>query len=372
MNHDRRGILHVIDQAGPGGAETIFLELVTRLDPRRWSSHAVIPGSGWLEDALVERGVRPIVIPAKGGYNVGLLFRLAKTIRRLDVDLVQAHLFGATLYGGMAGRLAGIPVVATIHGKPDLPAPGQKGSLRYLILRTCADRIVLVSRSLREAFHDAGSFPSGRSSVIHNGIDLDRFDRNDRAADRRALELEPDHVVVGTVGNLRPAKGLDVFLRMAAHLAPQDPRFRFVIAGDLEGGLFPDLRRLRDALGLQKRLRFLGFRSDVERVFGALDIFVCSSHSEGFSLTTVQAMASGVPVVATRSGGPEEIITDGVDGLLVPPGDPEGLAAAVLQLSRDEGLGRKLVRQARAVSEQGFSIDRMLGEYERLYGEALG
>ena len=349
----------------------MFADLAAGLDQRRWEGHAVIPSSGWVGETLKARGIEPIVIPAKGSYSISYLRRIMELVRDLRIELIHSHLFGPALYGSLAGRLCGVPVISTLHGEPDLPGPGQQPTLRYRVLRSGVDSVVLVSRALQDAFHACGSFPRERSTVIHNGIDLDVF----RPAEDRwggdGKGASDDGIIVGAVGNLRPAKGFDLFVQAAGSLASRDARLRFVIAGTPDQMVCRQLQSLRDELGLRDRLSFLGFRADIAEVFRSLDVFVCSSRSEGFSLTTVQALACGVPAVATRCGGPEEIITDGVDGLLVDSEDPEKIASAVQRLIEEPQLRRSLKTAGRHRAAEAFSVDAMIAAYEALYDEVL-
>lgn len=371
MTDARRRVLHLIESWGPGGAETVFAQLASRTDSDRWDSFASVPESGWVSQALESAGVKPFLIPAKGRLNVRYLRKLVRLIRRLQIDLIHAHLFGATLYGGMAGRVCGIPVVGTLHGEPDLPESSLLTQVKYAVLRRTISKMVLVSKALSGSFHARGSFPTERSQVIYNGIEIERFAHAAASVDSEIFRTHPDDILVGAVGNFRPAKALDVFVRAAAILLREDSRYRFLVAGEKDEMIFPVVRALADQLGLRDRIVFLGFHPRVEEVFAALDVYVSSSTREGFSLTTVQAMAAGVPVVATRSGGPEEIVEDEETGLLVDVGSPEQIATAVERLTRDGPFAEKVTSAARSAAGERFSLTRMTDEYEALYTELL-
>lgn len=370
MNRPRR-ILHLIDSYGPGGAETIFVQLATGLPREDWVSVASVPREGWVAQALRAQGLEPVLIPAHGRFNVGYLRGLINLIRREEVALLHSHLFGAAIYGGLAARICRIPIVSTLHGEPDLPGSRRTAAPRFAALNLTGNEMVLVSGALREAFHRQGRFPRDRSRVIYNGIDLETFAPGPGTRVRRELGVGPDDILIGAVGNFRPAKALDDFVRTARLLADRDDRYRFLIAGEPDDTIFPEVRTLRDELGLAGRLHFLGYREDVTEVLRALDMYASSSLQEGFSLTVIQAMAVGTPVVATRSGGPEEILTDGVTGLLVPPGVPAKLAAAVHQLWKDEPRRRRLKGRAQAAVSDRFRLGRMLAEYQDLYRALL-
>ncbi|HSR41280.1 MAG TPA: glycosyltransferase family 4 protein, partial [Longimicrobiales bacterium] len=337
-----RRVLHLIDTTGPGGAETVFVTLVSRLPSADWESIPVVLGPGWVADTLTALGHPPTVIPSRRRLDLGYLTRLTRFIGDASIDLVHAHLATTSLYGGMAAAIRRVPCVATFHGLPDL----EIGRLRMRLVARSTYRIVFVSRSLKDRATAGGLLPEGSATVIPNGIDIGRFDSlpgptaGDRSATGEAsASTGSDEVVVGALGNVRPLKDYPTFLRTAADLERRAPgRFRFVVAGDTEHPLYGDLLRLRRGLGLDDRVTFVGFQTDVPAFLRTLDVLLVTSSSEGFSLATVQAMAAGVPVVATRCGGPEEIIEHRETGLLADVGDPEALADAVLELAGDPGL----------------------------------
>jgi glycosyltransferase involved in cell wall biosynthesis len=212
---------------------------------------------------------------------------------------------------------------------------------------------------------------AARTVVVPNGIDARRFADARPSLLRAELGLQADQVLIGAVGNVRPSKAYDVLLHACAALARNgNERFVCVIAGQPTGVLYERLVALHAELELGDRVRFVGFRDDVPALMRSLDIYVSSSSVEGFSLTTIEAMASGVPVVATRSGGPQEIIEDGVDGLLVPVGAPERLADALRELIGDPERRRALATAARDAVTRRYTIDAKLDSYEALYERA--
>lgn len=366
-----RTVLHLIDTRGPGGAETVFTDLVRGLDSLRFRSVAVTAGPGWVEDTITEGRVPRHTVPQRGRFSL----RYAQTLRRLlrteRVDLIHAHLLGASVYASLAAIGTGVPVLCTIHGHADLPDVDRLRFLRYGVLQLGASHVTAVSESLRRAFQSRSAFPAERTSVVHNGIDLEAFHPGDGAAIRREFGIANDEFVFGAVGNIRRAKAYDVLLRAAALLAADARPSRVVIVGDTTGRVYPGLETLRSELGLESKVIFAGFRRDVPEVLRAFDGLVLSSSTEGFSLATVQAMASGIPVVATRSGGPEEIIGDGVTGLLVPTGDPAALAAAMRRLRDEPELRDRLAGAGPQSVRARFNRTAMIETYQRLYDVLL-
>lgn len=364
-------VLHVIDTGGPGGAETVFLHCATQLDPTRFSSTAVVGSDNWLAHRIRENGFEPAIAPARGSFNLPYLRRIAGIARRVRADLICAHLYGTAVYASILGAIKSIPVISVFHGGADISAADRFTSIKAAIIRNGSRRVVFVSGSLRDELKGTLRIPSSRSVIIPNGVDTTTFRRGRDHSIRDELHLPPDAILVGAVGNIRPAKAYDNFMRAARALADRSNRFYFVVAGECSGRLAEELMRLRSELELGDRLFFLGLRSDVPTVLHNLDVFVLSSKSEGFSIACVEAMACEVPVVATRSGGPEEIL--GKDcGILVAPGAERELADAIFRVAHEPGLAEQLSQVALKRAREEYSLKTMLSRHEALYEDVLG
>jgi glycosyltransferase involved in cell wall biosynthesis len=363
----QKTVLHVIDTGGPGGAETVFSNLVTGLNRHGWNSVAVVPVRDWLWGELEGHGVTPVYLPTRGSFDLGYLRGLARIARQHRVDLIQTHLFSSAVYGTVAAGLNGLPGVCTHHGETDIATSGSYRQIKFRIVRRRQNQHVFVSDDLRQRFAACGIIAGCNAHVIHNGIDCQLFHPARDHAMRAELGVGADDILVGAVGNLRAPKDYPTFVRAAAELAQRSPRYRFIIAGAADEPLRSELLELVGELGLSDRFKLIGFRGDVERVMNALDVYALSSRTEGFSLTTVQAMACGVPVVATRCGGPEEIVIDGKAGSLVPPASPGALADAIHAVITDERLRSMYVAEGRTRAAANFSIDAMISGYASLY-----
>lgn len=368
----RRTVLHLIDMAGPGGAETILFDLARGLDRDRWRPVAAVSEAGWLSDALRREGIDPWIVPPQRAFDLGYLRALLGVVRRERVELIHAHLLGPGVYGSLAGRLSGVPVVCTFHGQADVAPDESYRAAKFRIIDRRKNRVVFVSEALRRSVIGENRLAAGRTRVIHNGIDVGVFRPGSDGALRRELGIAPGQVLVGAVGNLRTSKAYPDLLHAAALLRAKSDAYRFVVVGDNRGPMHGELLALRDRLGLREAVHFTGFREDVPRVLRSLDVYVISSHAEGFSLSTVQALACGVPTVATRCGGPEEIVEDGVSGVLVPARDPAALAGAVHGLAGDPERRARLARAGRAAVEERFATAAMVRGYEAVYEELLG
>lgn len=366
-------VLHMIETGGTGGAETVYLNLVKGLSAPRWRHVPVLPTREWMYEQLVGFGIEPYVTREKRLLDVGYFARLFALIRKQKVDLIHAHLFGSGLHAALLSLISRVPAIVTLHGGMDLRTTERFSHAKIALANTGLRKIVFVSEPLRRSVLAAVPLRADLATVIPNGIDPTRYAGASGRGFRQEFRIGDDEFVVGAVGTPgRVAKGLDVLLDVAALLKVRSPGIRFVIVGDLELGRGESLLRQRSALGLDDDVLVTGFRSDVHSALAAFDVYALTSRSEGFSLSLVEAMASGLPVVATRCGGPEQIITDGVTGLLVENESVESIASAIEKLRSNVEERRRLGAAAsKAVSER-FRLDTQLLSYEQLYEECLG
>lgn len=361
-------VLNVIDTGGPGGAETVFLHTATRLDPTRFRSLAMISRDGWLAERVRECGLDPLIVSARGSFHVGYLRTLLATIRQHEVDVIAAHLYGSAIYASLAGLISGIPVVSILHGQSDVPQSARLAGLKAAVVRKGSRKAVFVSENLQKDLAARLRIPALRCRVIPNGVDTKVFLPGRDTSIRRELGLSEDTILVGAVGNIRRPKAYDVLLNAAAIVLGRTERVHFVIAGEGSGALYDELMQLRSRLGIESRVTFLGLRTDVATVMRNFDIFALSSKTEGFSIACIEAMACGVPVVSTRSGGPEQILNERC-GILVPVGNPGELAEAIYRLTLDRELRQSFGAAGTQRARDEFSLGRMLSRYEQLLSE---
>lgn len=230
------------------------------------------------------------------------------------------------------------------------------------------DQFVTVSRDLARWLVEDIGLPRSKVLTICNGVDTHRFCPGGRQVARAALGIGPEAIVIGTVARLDPVKDQAGLLRAFSRVA-DDPRALLLLAGD--GPCRPELETTVSELGLDGRVRLLGERDDVPSVLAAMDVFVLCSIGEGISNTILEAMATGLPVVATRVGGNPELVVDGETGFLVEPRSPAALAAPLRRYLEDPGLLAHHGRSARDLAEAEFSLERMVGAYEQLYERLL-
>lgn len=348
-----------------GGGELSLLDLQAALDRVRWSPTVVVPAEGRVADRCRALGVAVCVVPLPGLRPPGpRAVRSVIALRRVAGDrgavLLHANGSRAMFYAGLAGRLLRRPVIWHVR-----VADGDR--LLDRVLMRLARAVIVNSRAVGRRFDWA---PPGKVRCIHNGVDLARFaPRPHEAGYRRALGLPEGGPVVASIGRFVPYKGYAHLIEAAALVARARPDAHWLLAG--EGEQRAQLERRCRTLGMDGKIHFVGWREDVPEILAASDVFVMPSLGEHFGRVLVEAMAMGKPVVATDAGGTPEIVLDGETGLLVPPGQPERLAGAVLALltdaARAERLGAAGCRRARA----DFSLARHAASVEALYEELL-
>lgn len=309
------------------------------------------------------------------------LAELVRLFRRLRPTIVHTHNPKPGLYGRLAARLAGVPVIVnTVHGLYALPEdPWPKRAVVYGLERVAAacshaellqnPEDVAVLRRLR--------VPLERLTVLGNGIDLGRFDPtsvpdDDVQAARAELGATgPDDIVVGLVGRLVREKGYPEVFEAAERLRGRFPHLRFAVIGPDEPDKADALTATERAVAARARVRFLGCRDDVVRLYRAMDIHVLASHREGFPRSPMEASAMGVPVVATDIRGCRQAVDHGVTGLLVPVHDPGALAEAIATLVGDGEQRRRLGAAARAKADREFDQQRCVDTTLRTYARLL-
>ena len=371
-----RRILILIGQLARGGAERQVHELAVRLDTQRFVPIVVtFEAGGHYEGLLAAAGVEVIVLDKKGWREAGALARLSTLMRRRRIDLVHAFLFPANWRAVAAAAIAGVRTVVC-----GVRSPGTCMTARQRIIHRAALRgasaVVANAPAVRDDVIRATGVAPGRVRVIMNGVDASSFSPGETPLRRRWQQ--DGGPVIGFVGSLREAKDPLLFLRVAAAAQRSIPRARFVMVGD--GGMRAEVESAvrggdpdgADRLGgLGGTLILAGERSDLPDVMRALDLLVVTSTREGCCNAILEAMATGVPVVATDVGGNRDLITDGVSGRLFAHGDAEAGAAAVVALARDPDLAAAMGREGRARARRDFSMEAMVGATSRLYEDLV-
>ncbi len=281
--------------------------------------------------------------------------RMARHIRRRKIDIVHGHLSTSVVNGCLAARLAKVPSIATVHG--------MSGRLSFLP----AHHLIAVSSEVRKHLIDQGVHES-KISIVPNGIHFPTSDPLARSRARASLGLDESVPVLGTTARLTALKGMDHALYAFSRVVADIPDAHYIVMGD--GDETQTLVDLAKSLGIQDRVRWLGYRPDVAELLPALDVFVFPSLREAMGIAVVEAMAAGVPSVASRIGGIPEVLAD-ESGILVPPADPVAMSDAILELLRDSErrVAMGMAAQTRARTE--YSAQRMAARTIGVYTATL-
>lgn len=302
-------------------------------------------------EELRARGIRPIFLDA-GKWDPTVALRVADLARRNGVRLLHATGIKGTLVGRIAARLIGARTLLHVH---DLNDPGPVSALQRLFARP-SDAAVCVSEAVRELTVSRYHVSPARVRVARNGVPLDalRAAAGARRRVRAELGIEPGRSVLGIVGRMHPVKGHRALLGMLPAIVRSCPRALLLVIGD--GPQRAPCEALARGLGMSQHVRFLGRRTDVPRLLSAIDLLLMPSQSEGLGLAAIEALAAARPVVAYAVGGLPEVVVDGLNGRLVPPGDCEAFANAVAATLREPG--RRFAYARGAVSSaRRFSLD---------------
>ncbi len=378
MSDDRRPlILHVVYRFDTGGLENGVVNLINEMDPRAYR-HAVLALTEVTEfrQRVRRSDVQFIALHKPPGHGFWLYPKLYRLLRELRPAVVHTRNLAA-LEVVVPAWAAGVPV--RVHGEHGRDVGDLDGTHRgYQRLRRLyglfVHRFVALSRDLAGYLHGKVGLPEASIRQIYNGVDIRRFQP---AAQREALAGcafgAPEHFIVGTVGRMQTVKDQTTLAR-AFVLALQQrpdlrPRLRLVMAG--EGPLREPVQQLLAEAGVAELAWLPGERADVAGLMRGLDCFVLPSLAEGVSNTILEAMACGLPVIATAVGGNVELVEEGRSGFLVPPADPQAMAARIIELADDGERARRLGAAGRRAVEQRFAMPVMVAGYQGLYDELL-
>jgi glycosyltransferase involved in cell wall biosynthesis len=351
-------IAHVSLGLETGGMEKLLVEFARRADRQRFQLHFIcLEGRGTLADEVESLGWKLHTMHKAPGFRPALVLRLAWLFRCLRVDVVHTHNEPGCIYGVPAARLAGVPsVLNTQHGR--ICSLGTRRSRAFAIIGRLADRLVCVSREIAGLTLRAGIRPD-RILTIWNGIDTETFTFHG-----------PSHAGPAVfVGRLSRMKDIETLIRAVPLVLQHIPAFRLRIVGD--GPARPSLEALAESLAARAHVEFIGETKEVRRHLAEASVFVLPSLTEGVSIALLEAMATGLPVVATRVGGNIEVVLEGETGILIPPREPASLAFAVVSVLLEFERARQMGIAGRRRAEAVFNVRSMMRAYESLYEQSL-
>jgi N-acetyl-alpha-D-glucosaminyl L-malate synthase BshA len=351
------------------GAEVLVAETIRRLADRIEPVVCCLDQVGALGEIMAQEGCEVKAFDRRPGFDLRVIRRFAKVIRERRLQVLHAHQYTPFFYAALAAKLAGVKtrVLLTEHGRhyPDVVSRRRRIANRFLFNRL-ADRITAVCEFSAAGLSTQDGFPRERIEIIQNGIDLQRYEQPaDKCQVKQRLGLAIDRRYVAAIARFHPVKDHQTLIRAFARVCSQIADVDLLLVGD--GPQRADLERLVSDLGLGGRVRFLGVRLDVPEILRASDIFALSSLSEAASITLLEAMATGRPVVVTEVGGNPEIVRQNQEGLLVPRGDSEAMASAMSALLQDPGLARTMGQRGAERVRSNYRLDQTIERYYQIY-----
>lgn len=366
-------ILQISSAQSLGGGERHLADLANGLARHSHDVYlALRPKSALIRELKDVAEENVTTLPLRNSLDARSARDLAKLVSKNQIEIVHAHLARDYPLAAYAAQMnPSSRLIVTRHVLFKL------NRLHRITLAKAA-RIIAVSQAVASQLLVDATAPREKISVVLNGIDAARFAKARAEFNRRQFfdswRLSADSLLVGTVGELTPLKGQEEFLRAASQVLQHHPNAYFIIAGiDHSRGNKHRLRieQLIEKLNLTERVRLVGWLEDLAQLYCSLDVFVSASHTESFGLAIAEAMASGTAVVSTETEGAREIIRSGETGLLVPLGDVEGLAQAILVLLKETDLRARLGTAAQQAALTNLSVERMISETEEIYGAEI-
>ena len=365
-------VVFLITELNIAGAEKVVARTATHLSKDRYRVLvSCLYGPGPVAGEIRAASIPVMDLEAQSKWDLRVVYRLFRLLKRENIQILHSHLFHANLLGRIAGKMAGVPIVISTRHSVDIGGRGREWINRWT--KRWTDVTIAVSDQACEAERRWSGTKSGEIVTIYDGIKTEAFERADLQESKelkRKLGIESDAPVIGMIARFHRAKGHSYLMEAMPYILDQFPKAKVLLIGG--GELRPTIKEKVQKLGLTDSIIFTGIRQDIPRILSALDLFVLPSLWEGLGIAILEAMAAGLPVVATRVGGIPEVVEDRVTGLLVPPRDPEALAKAIIALLQDRERAKDMGRAGRERVEKHFSVERMVQQTEALYEELIG
>lgn len=372
-------VMHILGNFGPGGAEMGVVRLIRSFQGENVIHSVCSIGSNMSMKDLLPAGINCYSL-GLNGRSYSAFVRLTKLLKSTKTDIAHVNNLAPWLDVGIASKLAGCKCIETFHGVEE--KLNKFPVWRRGLLRTaCAlsSRVTAVSESSKSLLAELSGIKKHEIKVIPNGVDTDMFcpplSYNDKNKIRASLNLPENRFLVGCVSALRPVKDHEGLIRAFALFlssnqnAAMHGSANLVLVGD--GPLASELKLLSKQLGIRDKIVFMGLQTDVQEILRAIDVFVLNSKTEGMSYAVLEAMSTGLPVIATAVGANIELVSHGDEGYLVSHGDIESLAAYMVRLGTNPSLLSKMGQKAREKIIKDYSLNRMVSSYNDLYRELL-
>jgi L-malate glycosyltransferase len=369
----RPALMHLINGYSLAGAEKLVFDLVTGIDKKKFEVLvcSIGPIRYEIEEKickdLQEKGIKTLVLGKPANKRrIEAVLKLRKYLKENNITILHTHCQSPDFYGKFSAFLARTPLVySTIHNVAGYHA------IHESILNKLTIRYVAISETVRQYAVSDLSIPSGKIEVIYNAVDAQRFSpiALDKNAKLQELGVPIGRKIVTTVGTCQERKGHHYLIDAAEQVVKNSPDTHFLIVGDTSAD-YDFTGRIKDMVNdrkLQDRISLTGKRTDISEILSVSDIFVLPSLWEGLPIALLEAMASGVPVIATNVGSNSEVVVNGVNGFIVPQKDSPLLAQRIEDLLADPLKASNIGMRGQETVKKSFSIDRMVQEYEQLY-----
>jgi glycosyltransferase involved in cell wall biosynthesis len=359
------------------GGEIVCLQLMRAARERGHTVCILVPGSGSVMDAAQSEGFKAFILPLERTFQLHRAWALARFLRSWKADLIHTHtVIPGMVLARIGARLANVPIICHIHGAMHYSA---KPAIRFLqrnldnlTARFC-EALIAVSKDTEHRLLATGKLPD-KVIVIPNGVKLTSPANTQTKPNHLRFGIPIEHQLVGCVARLSHAKGQHVLLKAAAEILSSTPDVSFMFVGaDIatDGHYEKELCTLAEQLGIAPHTHFVGFQQQAADLMPLFDVFALPSREEAMPLTILEAMAAGIPVVATRVNGIPEVVVEEETGFLVPRDDPHALASAILKLLRDPLLAHKMGQAGRLRVETHFNLDHLHERVFQLYEQAV-
>ncbi|RLD15755.1 hypothetical protein DRI50_03505 [candidate division KSB1 bacterium] len=365
-------LAHVINFMSPAGKEIGIVKLLNAMDPERFETTLIVTDKVFDHLGLNTEKTKLIVLNKKTGNDIKIFFKLYHLFKTEQYDIVHTHAWGTLVEGILPAKIAHVPVV--IHGEHGTFHKDFKRRIIQKLFFNWADYLLTVSGVLADEISSAIGIKRSKFHTIFNGVDVQKFapDAQKRAFYRRELGFTEGDFVIGTVGRPKPVKNQKLMIRALKELLPKFPTAHFVVIGDTPlDSRKENLQSLAKELNISEHVHFLGIKQDIPGYLNMFDLFVLPSLSEGCSNVLQEAMATGLPIVASNVGGNPELIQHEENGLLFDVHDLNDFVQQLTRLMEDKNLREKYGHNARRSAVDKFSLQTMISAYSEFYVHAM-
>ena len=366
---NRLKIVHVTFDMSIGGAEKVIYNLITNTDKTRYDASVLCLGKivGPIGQQLISIGYKVDIIAREPGFDISLIYKIRRYVQKHKVDVLHCHQYTPYVYGVFGSMSNFCRVIFTEHGRF---FPDERKKKRVLInpfLNLFTGYVTAISKATRDALVDYENFPYNKIKVVYNGIDDLNYLSSGDPELKKTLGIKDGASILGTVARLDSIKNQRMMINALKLVHDNYPDTYLIIVGD--GPERKNLQELVSGLHVSSKVIFTGFSEEAHIYYKIMDMFLLTSFSEGTAMTLLEAMASGLPCIATNVGGNPEIVKDSETGILVPVNDEKLLADTICALISNRSLSKKLGEAGRKRYEEKFTVEKMVAAYQQMYGE---